>query len=53
MRDIEFNKHEISKYVITSLYFLDENVIIMLTSREIYIVNDFKINVLININIMI
>ena len=53
MREIEFNKYEISKYVITILYFLDENVIIILTSREIYIVNDFKINVLIDINIII
>ena len=52
MRDFEFNKHKISKYVISSLYFSNENVIIMLTFREIYIVNDFKTNILININIM-
>ena len=53
MREIESNKHKISKYVITLLHFFDENVIIMLTSREIYIVDDFKTNVLININIII
>ena len=39
--------------MITFLYFFDENVIIILTSREIYIVDDFKTNVLININIII
>ena len=50
---IGFNKHEISKYVITSLYFSNENVIAILISWEIYIVNDLKANVLININIMI
>ena len=53
VREIEFNKHKTSKYVITFFYFSDENVIVILISREIYIVNDFKIKVLININIMI
>ena len=53
VRKIEFNKYKISKYVIISLYFFGENVIAILTSREIYIVNDFKTNVLISINIMI
>ena len=53
VRKIESNKHEISKYVITLFYFLNENVIVMLISREIYIVNDLKANVLIKINIMI
>ena len=53
IREIEFNKHKTSKYVIIFLYFLDENVIVILTLREIHIVNDLKINVLININIVI
>ena len=53
VREIESNKHKTSKYIIIPLYFSDENVIIMLTSREIYIINDFKTNVLIDINIMI
>ena len=53
MRKIEFNKYKTSKYVIISLYFLDENVIVILISREIYIVNDFKANVLIDKNIII
>ena len=53
IREIEFNKHETSKYVITSLYFFGENVTAILTSREIYIINDFKTNVLINMNIII
>ena len=37
VREIESNKHKISKYVITLFYFFDENVIAILTSREIYI----------------
>ena len=53
IRKIEFNKHKTSEYVIILLYFSDENVIVILTSREIYIVDDFKANVLINMNIMI
>ena len=53
IRDFEFNKHKISKYVISSLYFSSENVIVILTSREIHIVDDFKINILINMNIII
>ena len=53
VREIEFNKHETSKYVITFLYFSDKNVIAILTSREIHIIDDLKTNVLININIMI
>ena len=53
MREIEFNKHETSKYVIIPLYFPRENIIIILISREIHIVDDLKTNVLININIMI
>ena len=53
VREIGFNKHKTSKYVIILLYFPDENVIVMLISREIHIVDDLKTNVLININIMI
>ena len=53
VRKIESNKHKTSKYVIIPLYFFDENVIIILTLREIHIVNDLKTNVLININIII
>ena len=54
MRKIEFNRYQISKYVITSLFFSRNNdVIIITSSREIHIVDDFKINVLIKMNIMI
>ena len=53
VRKIESNKYKTSKYVIISLYFPGENVIVMLISREIHIINDLKTNVLININIMI
>ena len=53
MRDLEFNKYEISKYVIFSFYLSSENVIIILTFRKIHIINNFKINILININIII
>ena len=53
VREIEFNKHKTSKYVIIPLYFSDENVTAMLTSRKIHIVDDLKTNVLININIII
>ena len=53
IRGIGFNKHKISEYVITFLYFFDENVTAILISWEIYIVNDLKTNVLININIII
>ena len=53
VREIEFNKHKTSKYVITPLYFSDKNVTVILISREIHIVNDLKANVLININIII
>ena len=52
MRDLEFNKHKISKYMISSLYLPDENIIIKLTSRKIHIIDDLKTNILININIM-
>ena len=52
IRDLKFNKHKILKYIISSLYLLNKNVIIILTSRKIHIVNDFKINILININII-
>ena len=53
MRGIKSNKYKTSKYVIASIYFLGENVITILTSREIYIVNDLKTNILIKINIII
>ena len=53
VRGIESNKHKTSKYVIIPLYFSDENVTAILTSREIHIINNFKTNVLININIII
>lgn len=53
IRGIVFNKYEISKYVIIFFYFFDENVTIMLTSREIHIVDNLKTNVLIDMNIII
>ena len=53
MRNLEFNKYKTLKYVISSLYFSNENVIIKLIFRKVYIVDDFKINILININIII
>ena len=53
MRDLEFNKHKISKYIISPLYFFDENITAILTSRKIHIIDNFKTNILININIII
>ena len=53
MRNLEFNKYKTLKYVISSLYFSNENVIIKLIFRKVYIIDDFKINILININIII
>ena len=50
--DFKFNKYKISKYIIFSLYFSNEEIIIMLTSRKIHIINNFKTNILININII-
>ena len=52
MRDLKFSKHKILKYVISSLYLSSENIIIILTFREIYIINNLKTNILININII-
>ena len=52
MRDLEFNKHKILKYLISPLYLSSENVIIKLIFRKTHIVNDLKINILINMNIM-
>ena len=49
---LEFNKYETSKYVISSLYLSNEDVIVMLTFREIHIVNNLKINILMNMNII-
>ena len=49
---LEFNKYETSKYVISSLYLSNKDVIVMLTFREIHIVNNLKINILINMNII-
>ena len=53
MRDLKFNKNKTSKYIISPLYLLDENVIIILTFRKIHIIDDLKINILINMNIII
>ena len=53
IREIGSNKHETSEYVITPLYFPDEDATTILTSREIHIVDNLKINLLIDINIMI
>ena len=53
MRDLKFNKYKTLKYVIFSFYLSSENIIIMLTFREIHIINNFKINILIDINIII
>ena len=54
MREIKFNQHQISKYIITSLFFKkNDDITIITLSKEIHIVDDFKINVLIEMNIMI
>ena len=53
VRRIKFNRYQISKYVITPFYFFKKNTIIITILKEIYIVDEFKINILININIII
>ena len=53
MRELGFNVYKTSKYIITPLCFLSENIIIMIAPREIYIINNLKVNILIDINIMI
>ena len=53
IRNLEFNKHKTSKYIISFLYLLDKDVIVILTSQKIHIVDNFKTNILININIII
>ena len=39
--------------MIIFFYFLDENIIIMILLKKIHIVNDLKVNILIEMNIMI
>ena len=53
MRGLKFNKHKISKYIISSFYLLNKNNIIILILRKIHIINNLKIKNLININIII
>ena len=53
VREIKSNKYKTSKYIIALIYFLGENVITILISRKIYIVNNLKINILIEIDIII
>ena len=52
IHDLKFNKHKTSKYVIFSFYVLNEKIIAILASRKIHIINNLKINILINMNIM-
>ena len=53
IRDLEFNRYKTSKYIIISLYFSNKNAIIIISLREIYIINKLKINILVSINIII
>ena len=53
IRGLRFNRYQISEYMITFFYFPGSNYIVITSPREIYIVDDFKINIFININIMI
>ena len=52
IHDLKFNKHKTSKYVIFSFYVLNEKIIAILASRKIHIIDNLKINILINMNIM-
>ena len=53
IRGLESNRYKTSKYIIISLYFLSKDAIAIISSREIYIINKFKINILVNIDIII
>ena len=51
VRDIDTNQHQINKYIINNMYFVDEKndkFVKIMIRREIHLMNDFKINMLIN-----
>ena len=56
IREIEFFRHEILKYLITFYYFLNvddkENEVFVYIYRKIYIVNNLRIKMLIENNII-
>ena len=56
VREVDFIKHEIIEYVIINLYFsktnFQRNKILIYFRKEIYIINDFRIKLLINNNII-
>jgi len=54
VRGIEFNKHSTSNYVLISIYILNidtfGNVVKVLITRKIYLINNLKAKILIKIN---
>jgi hypothetical protein len=56
VRDLEINKHQISKYIIVSIYFAEkiaeEKLIRRVIHREVHLVNDLKVNMLIENDIL-
>jgi hypothetical protein len=55
VRKLEINKHEIFEYIIIIIYFIkiiDEKFVRELIRRKIYLINDFKINMLIENDIL-
>ena len=58
MRGLDFNKHQTFKYAIFSLFFsrknkVDKYITTKIASREVYIINNLKIKMLIEINVII
>ena len=53
MRRLGSNVYKIAKYIITPLYLLGKDLIVILTPREIYIINNLKANILISIDIIV
>ena len=45
--------YKTTEYIITSLYLLGEELTVILIPREIYIINNLKVNVLISIDIIV
>lgn len=52
VRGLGANRHQTSKYVITSLYFPGEDIIAMTSPRKIHIVDDLKANILVEMDVM-
>ncbi len=55
VRDLDINKHQTSEYFIVTIYFtekLEEKSVRKLIQREVYLMNNLKINMLINNDIL-